>query len=54
MLLINENIWVKYYDKTLSIMKNNNGYIRKTKIDLLKHGLMAEGLTISLDGNSNI
>jgi hypothetical protein len=40
-LLINENIWVKYFDNTLTIMKDANGYIRKTKIDLLAHGLMA-------------
>lgn len=56
MLHINGSFWVKYSGGTLTISKDDKGYIRKTDLDLLsdRNGFMADGLTINLGGVSNL
>jgi hypothetical protein len=53
-LLINHSVYVRYNNDKLSIIKNQNGYIRTTKIDILEDGFTGEGLTVCLNGSSNI
>lgn len=54
MLHINGRFWIQYKDSKLQITNGEDGYLRESKIDILEHGFMAEGLTIDLDGNSNL
>lgn len=57
MLHINGTFWVKFIDDILTISNNSKGYIRKgSQLDIMENGsgFMAEGLTINLDGLSNM
>ena len=54
MIQINGNFWIQYNKNDLQITKGDDGYLRNSAIDIIDHGFMAEGLTINLDGNSNL
>ena len=57
MLFINGSFWVRYDGNKLTITKDNKGYIRNnTEIEPTDggKGFIAEGLTINLEGLSNL
>lgn len=54
MLFINGAFWVKYSGGTLSITKGADSFIRKCDLTFMDNGFMGEGLTLSLEGLSNL
>lgn len=53
-MLVNNKFWIHYENGKLEIRVGEKGYSRETNLDVIDNGFMAHGLTISLEGISNI
>lgn len=55
-LFINNSFWVNILGNQITILKDGKGYIRSSKVEILDsgNGLMADGVTLHLDGLSNL
>lgn len=53
---MNKLFWVNIHEEQVTIQKEGKGYIRKCSVEIIDNGkgMMAEGLTINIDGLSNL
>ncbi len=53
---MNNLFWVNIIEGQVTIQKDGKGYIRKCPVDVIDNGngVMAEGVTLNIDGLSNL
>lgn len=55
-MFVNKLFWVNITDDQVTIQKDGKGYIRKCPVEIIDKGkgIMAEGVTLNIDGLSNL